>query len=66
MSDDRCTINTEHDTIEGRVVATRSVDNQNEEFARIVLNTLEFRGLEGGTYKLVKVSDETTQNKHEE
>lgn len=47
----------EHQTVEGIVIDTRTLPKQDSEFKRATLNTLEFRNLEGGKYKLVKVDD---------
>lgn len=48
---------TEKELVVGEVVSAQSVENQENEFRRAALNGLSFRDLEGGEYKLVKVSD---------
>lgn len=54
------------ETVEGEVVATRDIEHQDSEFRRNVINSLSVRGLEGGTYALVKVSDDpATDPDHE-
>lgn len=52
---------TNTEIVEGIVVATRTLDPQDSDFHRATLNSFSFRGLEGGTYKLVKVSDDIDQ-----
>lgn len=45
-------------SVEGVVVEEREVPEQDSDFRRAALNHIQFRNLEGGTYKLVRVEDE--------
>lgn len=49
---------TKPQSVTGEVVAEQEVPEQDNEFARAALNSIQFRNLEGGTYKLVRVQDE--------
>lgn len=60
---------TKSDCVNGTVVAEREIPKQDSSFQRAVENQLQFRGLSGGMYKLVRVDErdsETTADASQE